>query len=166
MDVVAYLPANPQAAEPVQVSECTLDDPALGSESGAVFGAAAGDQRLHAKGPNHMAVLVVVVAAVSKDHVRAAPGPAALASHRRHGLEERDQLSDIVAVATGQGGSKRDAGGVSDQMMLTARPAPVNGASSGLGSPFNARMWEPSTTAREKSRAFAARSSARRTWCS
>ena len=40
MDVVADLPTNPQAAEPVQVGEATLNDPALGAESGTVFGAA------------------------------------------------------------------------------------------------------------------------------
>nr|AQM75242.1 transposase [Streptomyces sp.] len=50
--------------------------------------------------------------------------------------------------------------------MLAAHPAPVDRASSGLGSPFNARMWEPSTAAREKSRAFALRSLARRNSCS
>lgn len=54
-------------------------------------------------------------------------------------------------------GGERDTGGVGDQVVLAARPAPVNGASSGLGASFNARMWEPSTAAREKSRAFALR---------
>ncbi|GAA2424583.1 hypothetical protein GCM10010421_08930 [Streptomyces glaucus] len=157
MDVVAYLPADPRAAEPVQVSERALDAPVLGAESGAVFGAATGDQWLHAEGPVQTAVCVVVVAAVSEDHVRAAPapGPGALAPHRRHGLQERDRLGDVAAVATGQGGSERDAGHVSDQMMLAARPAPVNRASSGPGSPFDARMREPSAAAREKFRAFA-----------
>lgn len=36
MDVVAYLPADPQAAEPVQVGERALHDPALGAEPGTV----------------------------------------------------------------------------------------------------------------------------------
>ena len=48
VDVVAYLPADPQAAESVQVGERALDDPALGAKSGAVLGAPAGDQWLHA----------------------------------------------------------------------------------------------------------------------
>jgi hypothetical protein len=75
----------------------------------------------------------------------------------------RSQLGDVVAVAAGQGGGERGAGGVGDQVTFAARPAPIDGASSGLGPPFNARIWEPSTAAREKSRAFALRSSARRT---
>lgn len=37
---------------------------------------------------------------------------------------------DVVAVATGQGGGQRDAGGIGYQMVLTAPPAPVNRPSS------------------------------------
>lgn len=166
MDVVADLPADSQAAEPVQVSEGAFHEPALGSKPGAVLCAAVGNQRLHSEVPDQTAALVVVVAPVGQHHVWATTGPAAFASHRRHGLEEGDQLSDVVAVAAGQGDGERYAGGVSDQMVLAARSAPVDRASSGLGSPFNARMWEPSTAAREKSRAFTLRSSARRTSCS
>lgn len=49
MDVVAYLAADPQTSEPLQVGEGALDNPALGAEPGAVFGAASRDQRLHAE---------------------------------------------------------------------------------------------------------------------
>jgi hypothetical protein len=78
----------------------------------------------------------VVVAAVAQHHVRAAPGPASLAPHRRYRLKQWDQLGDVVAVAAGQGGGERDAGGVGDQVMFAARPASIDGASSGLGSPL------------------------------
>lgn len=66
VDVVAYLPADPQAAEPVQVGERALHDPALGAQAGAMLGAASCDQRLHAEVPDETAVLVVVVAAVGQ----------------------------------------------------------------------------------------------------
>lgn len=166
MDVVAYLPADPQAAEPVQVSERALHDPALGAQAGAVLGAAAGDDRLHSEVPDEPAVLVVVVTAVPEYDVRAAARSAALAAYGRYRLKQWDELGDVVAVATGQGDRERDAGGVGDQVVLAAASAPVNRTSSRLGAPFNARMWEPSTAAREKSRASAPRSLARRTSCS
>lgn len=65
-------------------------DPALGAQTGAVLGAPAVDQRLHTEIPDRAAVLVMVVAAVAQHHVRAAPGPTALAPHRRHRFEQRD----------------------------------------------------------------------------
>lgn len=76
------------------------------------------------------------VVSVAQDHVRAAPGPAPLASHRRYRLKQWDQLRDVVAVAAGQGRGQRDAVGIGDQMMFAARSTPVNGASSGLGAPL------------------------------
>ncbi len=89
MDVVAHLPADPQAAEPVQIGERVFHDTALGAQAGAVLGAAAGDQRFHAEVPDETAVLGVIVAAVGQQHVRPASGPAASASHRRHSVQER-----------------------------------------------------------------------------
>lgn len=166
MDVVADLPTDPQVAEPVQVRERALDNPALGTEAGTMLGSAAGDDRLHAEVPDEPAVLVVVVTAVRKYDVRAAARSAALASHGRYCLKQWDELGDIIAVAAGQSDRERDAGGVRDQVMLAAVSAPVNRTSSRLGAPFNARMWEPSTAAQEKFRASAPRSLARRTWCS
>lgn len=155
------LPADAQAAEPVQVGEGALDNPPLGSESGAVFGAASRDQWLHAERADEAAVLVVVVAAVTEHDVGAAPWPTALAADGWHCLEQRDELGDVVAVAAGQGDGERDAGGVGDQVVLAARSTSVDRASSRLGAPFNARMWEPSTAAREKSKASARRSLAK-----
>src|SRR5881275_3269367 len=73
VDVVAYLPADPQAAEPVQVGERPLHNPALGTQAGTMLGAPACDDWLHAEVPDEPAVLVVVVAAVAEHHVRAAP---------------------------------------------------------------------------------------------
>lgn len=61
MDVVADLPADPQSAKSVQVSERALYSPALLAQAGAALGATAGDQRLHAEIPDEKAVLVMVV---------------------------------------------------------------------------------------------------------
>lgn len=50
-----------------------------------MFGAAAGDQRLHTESPDQSTVFVVVVAAVTEHDIWAALWPPALATHRRHG---------------------------------------------------------------------------------
>ncbi|GGT00653.1 hypothetical protein GCM10010259_14050 [Streptomyces daghestanicus] len=133
MDAVAYRPADPQATGPVQMGERPLHGPALGVRAGAVPGAAASDQRFHTEIPDQAAVLVVVVATVAQHRTRAAPRPATLTAHRRHGLDERDQPGDVVSVAAGQGGGERAATGVGDQVVSAARPAPADRALSGLG---------------------------------
>ncbi len=167
MRVVAGIPADPQAAERVQVSERASLDTALSARTGAVLGTAVVDQRLHTEIRDRTAVLVVIVAAVAQHHVPPAPGPAAPAPHRRHRFEQRDELGDIVAVATGQGGGQRRSGGVGDQVVLAAGSAlRSTGLRPVLEPPFIDRMWEPSTAAPEKSRALALRSPARRTSCS
>ncbi len=124
----------------MQVGEGALDNPALGSQSGAVFGAASRDQWLHAERADETTVLVVVVTAVTEHDVGAAPRSAESAPYPRHCLEQWDELGDIVAVAAGTSDGERDAGGIGDQVVLAARPAPVDRASSCLGAPFNARM--------------------------
>lgn len=137
MDAVACLPSDAQAAEPVRMGESALYDPALGTLAGAVLGATAGDQCFHPEIPGRAAVLVVVVAEVAQHHVRAAPEPAALAPHRLHGLEQWDELGDIVAVATGESGGGWNADGIGDQMVFAGGSFLADGASSGLGSPYS-----------------------------
>ena len=51
-------------SEPVQQAKRPLDDPAVDAQPGAVFGAAAGDERGDPAVADQLAVLVVVVAAV------------------------------------------------------------------------------------------------------
>jgi hypothetical protein len=77
VDVVADLPADAQAAEPVQQGDGLLDHPAVSSAAGAVRGAAAGDDRLDALGPDQRAVLVMVIGAVGEHLHRPLAGPAA-----------------------------------------------------------------------------------------
>ncbi|GHE25277.1 hypothetical protein GCM10018784_73790 [Streptomyces hydrogenans] len=82
----------------------------------------------------------MVVTAVAQHGVGPAAGAAALAPDWRDGLQEGNELRDVVAVAPGQGGRKWNARGIGDQVVLAAVSAPVNRASSSLGAPFNARM--------------------------
>jgi hypothetical protein len=68
----------------------------------------------------------VVVAAVGEQLPRLASWPAAPAADRRHGVEQRDELGDVVAVAAGEGDRRRDAAGVADQMVLGAGTGAVD----------------------------------------
>jgi hypothetical protein len=112
---VAFV-AGPEAAEVVQVREAAFDDPALGAEAGAVLDAAACDDGFDTTLPEQPAVLVVVIAAIGEQAIGLLTRPAALAGDRpgMKILEQRDQLRDVVAIATGERDRERDAAGVDE----------------------------------------------------
>ena len=112
MDVVAAVGADEQSAAVVEPGEGALNNPAVAAEARAVFGLAASDDRLDATLPDEAAVLVVVIAAVGDDTVGPSPQSAGASAYRRHPVEQRDQLGDVVAVAAGERPGQRDPGRV------------------------------------------------------
>src|SRR4051812_15604693 len=88
--------------------------------------AAAGDPRRDPTLFELAAVDVVVVAPVGEQLPRSPAWPAAPATDRRHGVDQRDQLSHVVAVAAGEGDRERNAAGVADQMVLGAGTSAVD----------------------------------------
>ncbi len=158
MDVAAVLVAGAQPLEGVQPGEAALDHPALLAQARAVRDAAAGDPRGDAAGAQLSAVTVVVVAAIGEQLPRSAAGSAAPAPDRRDGIDQRDELGDVVAVAAGEGDGERDAAGVADQVVLGARPPAVDRRRADVVPPLSARMWEPSTAQRSRSSSPSARS--------
>ncbi len=104
MDLGPALVAGPQAAEVVQVREAAFDHPARGAQTGAMRGAAAGDDGLDAARPEQAPVLVVVIATVGENEIGLLAWPAGLAGDgaRVEVVEQRDELGDVVAVAAGQ----------------------------------------------------------------
>jgi len=136
VDFVAAVVADEQPFEVVQPGEGALYDPADTSEPGAVLGLAAGDLRADATPAQLAAVLVVVVAAVGGDSIRAPARTADLSAHRRDTLNQRDQLGDVIAVAAGHTPGERDPGRVYEKVMLGAGSGSINRARARLGAPF------------------------------
>ena len=89
MDVGSAFVAGPEALEGVQPGTAAFDDPAVSAQAGAVGHAAARDPGCDAPGAQLTAVLVVVVAAVGEQLTRLAAWPAAQATDRWHGLDQR-----------------------------------------------------------------------------
>jgi len=106
-------------------------------------------------GPVEATVPVVVVAAICEEHVGAVSGSADDAGHRRDPVEQGQQLGDVVAIAAGQRHRERDALAVDEDVVLAARPCPVDRAGSAFGPLLAARTWEKSISARDRSGFFA-----------
>ena len=136
MDVLVAVVADEQPLEVVQLGEGALDDPAVAAEPGAVLCLAASDHRFDPALPELAAVLVVVVAAVGDQAVGAAAWPADAAADGRHGVEQRQQLRDVVAVAAGQPPGEREPAAVDQEVVLGARAAAVDRARTGRAAPF------------------------------
>ena len=74
VDVVADFPADPRPPEPVQQRDGLFHYPAVHAQARAMLRAAPGDNRGDPRFPGLLAVLVVVIAAVGVDLIRALAG--------------------------------------------------------------------------------------------
>jgi hypothetical protein len=71
-----------------------------------VLGAAPGDERADTQLTDLAAVDVLVVTAVGVEDVGALTGASALAADGQYGVDQGQELADVVAVATGHGGGQ------------------------------------------------------------
>ena len=138
-------------SEAVDPGVGALDDPAHGAEAGAVRYASAGDDGLDAALAEQAAVLVVVVAAVGEQLPGAVTWAPPCAPDPRDGVQQRQQLGDVVTVAAGQRDGERGAVPVGDDVVLRAGPGTVDRARTCFGPPRRACRCEPSITARDQS---------------
>ena len=116
MDLCAAVVADEESAALVQPGEGTFDDPALAAETGAVLGLPTRDDGLDATRPELTPRAPVVVATV--------------------GVEEREQLGDVMAVAAREAPGQGRATAVGQEVMLGARTASVDRARARRGAPF------------------------------
>jgi hypothetical protein len=165
VQVGAYLVADAQALELVEPGEGPLDHPTGFAQARAVGDAATGDERLDPTLPQQAAVLVEVVAPVGEQPAWPRTRASAQAPDRWDRVQERQELCDVMAVAAGQRDGERSAVPVDDQVVLAARPAPVDRRRSGVSPPLSALTCEPSIAESSISSRSAVRSSARRTSC-
>src|SRR3954471_24434931 len=129
MDLGSSFVADEESFHLVEPADRAFDDPAVSADPVAVLGVAATDHGLDSSRPEQAALLVVVVAAVSDHPVGSAAGPAREAGDGRYAVEQRQQLSDVVAVAAGQRpGQRRSVRTVRRWCLEPARPL-----STGLG---------------------------------
>ncbi len=127
MEIGASFVAGAEPFELVQPGEGALDDPAHLAQSGAVGDAASGDQRLDAAFPQQAAVLVEVVAPVRIQTPGLAAGASPSSPNRRDGIEQGQELRDVVSVAAGEGDGKWGSVPVDDQVVLGAGAGAVDG---------------------------------------
>lgn len=108
----------------MQQRDRSFHDPAVHAQAGAVPGAAPGEVRGDLEPADLVPVDLVVIAAVGVQIPGAAQWLAVLAADRRDGLDHRDQLGDVVAVAAGGDCRERNAVRLDHQVVIAAGLAP------------------------------------------
>ena len=136
MDLAAAVVADEQSFELMEPGEGALDYPAVAAEPGTVRGLAPRNLRGNAALAKLATPAVVVVTAIGGDTLGPPLGPADLAAHRRHAVDEPDQLGAVVAVATRERPGERDPRRVDEEMVLGAVSGSINRARARLGAPF------------------------------
>lgn len=98
-----------QASEVVQPCEGALDDPPGLSKATAVRLTPTGDLRGDAGSVQWFAIFVVIVAAIGLHDDRLGQRPSPLATNGPDGLDEGQQLGNVVAVGAREDQRERDA---------------------------------------------------------
>ena len=98
MSEVRAVGADEQPALVVEMADRPLDVPAVAAESRAMLSLATRDHRLDPPLPELAAVLVVVVATIGDQPLGTPTRTANWAAYRRHRVNKRQQLRDVVAV--------------------------------------------------------------------
>jgi hypothetical protein len=126
VEIGASFVADAEPFELGEPSEGSFDHPAHLAQSGAVGDAASGDQGFDAALPQQAAVLVEVVAPVRIQTPGFAAGASPQSPDRWDGVQQRQELGDVVPVAAGEGDGERGSVPVDDQVVLGAGASAVD----------------------------------------
>ncbi len=123
------------------------------------------NHRFDALGPYEAAVIVEVLAPVRIQAPGLAAGTSPLAANRRDGVQQGQELGDVVPVPAGQHDGERGSVAVDDQVVLGAGAGAVDGRGANVIPPLRARTCDPSTEQPSRSNESARRSSASMAAC-
>lgn len=118
---------NPEPTEVMQPRDSALNNPAGFSETAAVGNPSAGNFGFDSRRVQGIAVLVMVVAAVALNDHRLLERSSAFAADGRNGLDQRNELRNVVPIGAGQDDCERDPLRFSDEVVLGAGASTVGG---------------------------------------
>jgi len=163
VNVRAAVIPNAESSELMQQCLTLLDDVPVDAQAAAVAGVSPSQERENLPLAKGLSMRLGVISSVPQDKIGTMLRTARLSGDRWNGIDEGNQLRDIVPIGPGQFCCQWDAAGICDQVVLGAILAAIRGIRSDFLPPKTARTEAESTTAREKSRRSASRSLAKST---
>ncbi len=165
MNVGPTFEANAKTTEVAKPRMSTFNNPAELTQTTAVFSPALGDHRLDAALAKPLTMWLGVVATVCVDDFGLLKRPAGYAANWWDGVNQRQQLGDVVPVGAGQDCTDGDAIRVDEDVMLGTWSRAIRGARASFSPAPTARTDDESTAAREKSSSPASRNFASSNSC-
>ena len=151
MNVCPPLIANAHPSELVQPGQGLLNHPPINSQPAPMLSEAFGKDGPNPKQVQRLPMWLRVISTVSLNSIRLVVRPASLATNRKNGLHQGQQLGHIMTVSSGQNGCQGCPISVRNHMMLTPAFASVSGTGPVSPPPPTARMEALSTTAPDQS---------------
>ena len=165
MNVGATFEANTKTTEVVKPRMSTFDNPAEFAQTTAVLCPALGNHRLDAALAKLLAMRLGVIATVCVDDFGLLKRSATYAAHRWNGVNEWQQLSDVIAIRACHDRADRNAVSVYQDVVLGTWSRAIRGVRTSFSPAPTARTEEESTAAREKSSSPASRNFASSSSC-
>jgi len=151
VNVAATIEANAKPTEIVEPRVSSFYHPAEFPQTTAMFRSASCDYWPDATISQALAMCVGVVAAIAVDDFGLAQWSATRAADRRDGIDQRQQLGDVVTVCAGQNHADRYPVGVYKDVVLRTRARAIRGVRPSFSPAPTARTDDESTAAYERS---------------
>jgi hypothetical protein len=151
MNIVTAFITNSQSTKLVQPRKRSLDNPAENSQPAAVFRPAFGQKGIYTQLTQCISMGLTVIGSIALNTIRSLTRTTHLTCDRRNRLNQRQKLSYIVAVGSGNFHCERDTICVGDKVMLRPQFPSIRCIRARFRPPKTARTEAESTIAREKS---------------
>ena len=108
MNIITAFITNSQSTKLVQPSKCSLDHPAKYTKATAVFSSAFCQKRIYAQLMQCISMGLTVISSITQNAIRSFTRMTYFARNRRNRLNQRQKLSYVMAVGSGDFHRKRD----------------------------------------------------------
>jgi hypothetical protein len=151
MNIRSPFIANAQSAKLVQPTQRTFDDPAGFTQAAAVRCTLAGQAVGDAQTAEPAVMSGTAIGAICLHDVGTLTWPADFSSQGWNGCHQQAQPLAVMHLSAAELNTQRNALGIGEKMMLTARFAAIRRVTTRLEPPKTARTLLESTTARDQS---------------
>ncbi len=151
VDVVPTFIANPQATELMQPAGGAFHHPTVLAQPAAMRRVPLGQDRFNVQARQHPPERLQIIPLVALQVLGTPTRTADFAPQRGNRFDQRQELSDIIRVGTGQDRRERDAPCIRDQVTFVAGLGFIRGIRACFFPPCTARTEALSTTARDQS---------------